>query len=170
MDFLIMKEIEDFEGYFADEEGNIWGNRKCMTNLNRELRQLKPALSEKGYPYVVLCINGKRYTKRVHRLVALAFIPNPENKATVNHINGIKTDNRPCNLEWATIQENTQHAFDTGLKVALKGEKQGNSKLTEAQVLLIRADTRTQKLIGMDYGVDQSIISDIKMRKTWNHI
>lgn len=65
-------------------------------------------------PYLIVKLNGK--SKLVHRLVALAFIPNPENKLTVNHKHGIKSDNRASELEWATQSENNQHMYDTGLK------------------------------------------------------
>ena len=68
---------------------------------------IKPIVQHSGYCHVGLWRGGKCDQRRVHRLVAQAFIPNPENKQTVNHLNEDKQDNRACNLEWATIQENT---------------------------------------------------------------
>jgi hypothetical protein len=168
-----MKETEGFEGYYVDELGNIFSDVYHPTqNKNRKLRKLKSGLDANGYPIVNLCINGKAHTKKIHRLVAQAFIPNLENKATVNHINGIKTDNRVENLEWATRSENSQHAYDTGLQSAVtkRGEKNGRSKLTESQVFLIRVDTRNQQIIADEYGVSNQLISLIKNRKQWKHI
>lgn len=78
-------------------------------------RILKPG-NLRGYHRVLLLKNGHRKNVQVHRLVAKAFIPNPENKPQVNHINGVKNDNRVDNLEWVTASENKQHAFDTGLE------------------------------------------------------
>lgn len=75
-----------------------------------------------GYLGVVLCKNGKTKLIAVHRLVAMHFIPNPENKPQVNHKNGVKNDNAAENLEWVTQSENMKHAVKTGL-LAGKGYK-----------------------------------------------
>lgn len=69
-------------------------------------------ISDKGYLRILIRENGKSHTVFVHRLVAMAYIPNPNNKPQINHKNGIKTDNRPENLEWCTNLENRQHRSD----------------------------------------------------------
>jgi hypothetical protein len=101
------EQIKDFEGYFIYEDGRVWNDRLG--------RFLKVGFDKYGYCRVTL-VSDKQYTRFMHRLIAEAFIPNPKNKPQVNHINGVKHDNRIVNLEWATASENTQYAFDTGLK------------------------------------------------------
>lgn len=75
----------------------------------RRKKFLKSTLDKDGYVYYVLCVNGKRLTIKAHRLVASAFIPNLENKNAIDHINGIRTDNRVENLKWVTNKENTHN-------------------------------------------------------------
>lgn len=91
-----------------------WGRVKSL-KFGKE-RILKPVLQSRGYPTIFISQKNQKCKQvRVHILVALAFIPNPDNKPQVNHIDGNKLNNHIDNLEWVTIKENIQHAWDTGL-------------------------------------------------------
>lgn len=105
----MIKTIPGFDNYFATDDGKIFSK-----NYHREKRvaKIQPRMNERGYMYVSLSKNGMVYTKKVHRLIAETFIPNPENKSEVNHRNGIRTDNSVKNLEWASRSENMKHSFD----------------------------------------------------------
>ena len=92
--------------YSVSTEGEV---RKDTTNY------ILSQSSQQDYKFVGLLINGKQKRMRVHRMVALTFIDNPDNKPYVNHINGNRSDNNVENLEWVTPSENTQHAVNTGL-------------------------------------------------------
>lgn len=104
------------EGYKVSDYGRVMHWKKRLV--------LKQTVDHNGYKNVFL----KRKKYRVHRLVALAFIPNPENKPCVNHINGIKINNYVKNLEWVTELENRQHADKTGLAKGVAGKRVRNWK------------------------------------------
>lgn len=172
----IYKDIVGYEGlYQVSNLGNVKSLEKYCNSKNRKKRKifekiLKTTKNNYGYLTSTLFRNSKRTTILNHRLVALAFIPNPDNKPQINHINGIKTDNRVENLEWCTHQENIQHAFNIGLNIGNKGEKNGRCKLTKEQVLAIRADNRFFRDIAKDYNVHYSLIGYIKKNKLWSHL
>ena len=103
------KPIEGYESiYQVSNMGRVRRLAGVASN-GRPLKAqiIKPIIQHSGYCHVGLWRGGVCDQRRVHRLVAEAFIPNPDNKPTVNHLNEDKQDNRACNLEWATVQENT---------------------------------------------------------------
>ena len=103
-----------------------------------KVKILRPVYDGKGYAYVGIHKDGEQKKIHIHALVAKAFVPNPDNKPFVNHINGIKSDNRVENLEWVTPSENIQHALKTGLMKS--GCDRFDALLTVDQVREIRRD------------------------------
>ena len=162
----IWKDIEGYEGIYQISN---FGNVK---NLSRK-KTRKPKIC-RGYVGIILSKIGKMKNLSIHRLIAKAFIPNPENKPQINHINGIKTDNRIENLEWVTGSENMIHAYANNITKAANGENHGLSKLTEQKVKEIRniaADKKYSfKEIAKIFRVNPSNISLIVNRKRWKHV
>lgn len=160
----IEKAIVGFESYKIHKDGYVTSTRSG--------RILKTDLVGKGYYLVTLSEKGNKKREYIHRLVGFAFIPNPDKKPFINHINGIKTDNRVENLEWITHKDNLRHAYDNGLCPTSMKAKQG-AKLSESEVLEIRslilAGTR-RDLIAKQFNVSKTCIQYIHKRKTWNHI
>ena len=104
--------FKDFNWYDWDYAiSNLWS----VFSLKKWKFKLKPFLYRNWYHSVSFWKKWVHRKYMIHRIVAMTFIPNPENKKTVNHINGIKTDNRVENLEWSTQSENSKHAWDTWL-------------------------------------------------------
>ena len=110
------------EYYHISDSGELYSVRANKV--------LKYNVDPDGYRYYVLCVSGERHTIKAHRLVALAFIPNPDNKPAIDHINGNKTDNRVCNLRWVTNKENSHNPIT--LKTLQENGKANISKLIKA--------------------------------------
>ncbi|WNO29861.1 putative HNH endonuclease [Bacillus phage SDFMU_Pbc] len=103
----VLKVVEEFPNYGVT-------NRSQVVKLS-DNTLIKPKTRKGHYPIVTLFKDGIRYEQYVHRLVALYFIPNPEKKPVVNHIDGDKSNFNIDNLEWVTVKENYDHAVETGL-------------------------------------------------------
>lgn len=155
------KDIKGYEGYY-------WINQLGQVKRIDANKLLSPGKSN-GYNLVYLWKNGEGRGVSIHRLLAETFIPNPENKAEVNHINGIRGDDRLDNLEWVTRDENMAHA--SRLELFPSGEQCHLSKLNELQVRVIRkSPDLTQRELGKIFGVSHNNIGMIKRGILWKHI
>ena len=164
----IWKDIDGFNDYQISNFGNVKSFKRYKDGKIR-----KNYLNGRGYCFTNMRKNGKYYFKLIHRLVAQAFILNPNEKPTVNHIDGIKTNNNISNLEWATYSENMQHSYDTNLNSSL-GIKNSQAKLTEENVRQIRylKFKKNMKCVEISkmFNISKRSIYDIILKKTWVHI
>lgn len=163
------------EWYFVSNKGNIKTTNYKNTGNEKYISLMKTntiprnRLNKRTLYYRCKLSSKERL---VHRLVAMAFIPNPHNKPEVNHIDGNPLNNNVDNLEWCTRSENALHANRTGLRPSPTGDKSGMAKFTNSEMIelkkIIDSGFYRQSDIGKVYGVHQATISKIKLGKTWN--
>lgn len=167
----IWKDIEGWDGTY--QVSNLGRVKRVKTILGFKTEKfLNPSKNKDGYVQVNLSKNGNYKTLKIHRLIAIAFIPNPKCKPNINHINGITFDNRIENLEWCTQKENILHAYRTGL-ASNNGVKNSKAKLKEHQVLQIRKkrfDGMSLKEISKEFNISVSTVSFICTNRSWSHI
>lgn len=156
---MINVEAEDIPGlegrYMALVDGRIWSYRKK--------RVLK---GEHHNGYVKIMIDGKQVF--IHRLIAKTFIPNPENKPHVNHLNSVRDDNRVANLEWCTPAENNDHAIRSGRMP--RGERHNFAKLSEADAKYIKYSRVAPSVLAKEFGIHRVLVWQIRTNLIWKGI
>lgn len=168
------KKIDGYKYYFVSNLGRVksindkgnWGDK----------RTLKIIVRKSGYCVVNLnsySDGGKKMKQyRVHQLVARAFIPNPEKKPTINHLDGNKENNHVDNLEWCTHSENMLHAYKNGLCIREKGVN--TTTLTVDDVKEIRKRYKNENIsqyqLSKDYSVVESTIRNVINKTSWKWV
>jgi hypothetical protein len=177
----IWKDVVGFESFYqVSNFGNVKSLNRIVVstdkgNYLRKGKILIKTIDHFGYERVGFTLNSKTVAKKVHRLVAEAFIDNPYNNPHINHIDGNKSNNHCSNLEWCTSSENAIHAFKIGLRVApvynRKEERNNNSKLSSQQVKEIRNKyipyKYSAKKLAIEYNVSESCITHILNNTSW---
>lgn len=166
----IWKDIVGYEGFY--QISNL-GNVKSLSRINSQTEIILKFGFNGDYNTVVLMKDKKPRTFRIHRLVALHFIPNPQIKPQVNHKDGVKTNNCVYNLEWNTLSENRLHAYRTGLQKPTIGENVKTHKLTEKNVREIRrlkltgaSNVHISEILKINYSTLRDVVNNV----SWKHV
>jgi len=170
------KAIPNFSRYEASTEGRL---RSLNYKNSGKKKVLKPADGGDGYLKTMLLNDqGKYKSWGVHKWVAFAFLGEREEGMEINHIDGVKTNNAPSNLEYCSKSENLKHAYRENLIIAKRGSLNGKAKLTEKDVAEIRDHAKKnaprygRKELAIKYGVSDAQIKDIvnRRRNIWPHV
>jgi hypothetical protein len=169
------KTIKNFSGYMVSNTGLL----KSLNYKRSGKEQILKPSDNGGYLQTMIKgDDGKYYSRKIHNLITLGFIGVKPKDYTVNHKDGNKLNNHIDNLEYCTLSENCLHAVQTGLWEIKHGSKNGNSKLTEQDVLDIRTHVKNsgryygRKALAEKYGVSEAHIKDIisKRRNIWKYV
>ena len=161
------QDIGGFEDHYrVSDDGRVWSCRRD--------REMVGGDNGRGYVSFRLCLDRVKHVRYIHRLVAEAFVPNPDGHTEVNHKDGNKLNNHWTNLEWCSRQRNCQHALDRGLRVPVCGSRVKASKLTESTVAEMRFLWATgqyrQSDLGALYGVKERCVYEVVKRRSWKHV
>lgn len=162
------RDIPGYPGYKASDDGQIASFKKDPSGYILTQHE-----ASNGYMRVAVRSEAhKGNCAGVHRFVAAAFIPNPNNLPEINHKNGNKKDNRVENLEWVTSSQNHKHAYKVlGKQSAAKGKRfNRKAKLSPTEVRIIRTSTLGISELAEYFGIDQSTVYNVRKRKTYKYI
>ncbi len=168
-----VKDIPGFEGvYSATDDGRVYSHSRVVkaaygkTQL-RKGRWLKAKINQGRVFYNI----GAKWTS-AHRIIAITFIPNPDNKPQINHIDGNPLNNHVSNLEWCTQSENIKHAYANNLMkpTRLLGENHPRHKLNDEIVAAIKESNESLKSLAERYGISKTWVSKIKRNINWSHV
>ena len=172
-----IKEIPNFEGYYADTDGNIFscynvGNHKIEDKIHRKLKINYGSTDEQKRPRVSVCRNSKRYSRFIHTLILETFIGKRPEDMECCHNDGNNKNNKLSNLRWDTRKSNAEDMVKHGRST--RGVKNPQNKLTEEQVreirtLLKKTDLR-QWQIADQFNVSRSTINDINNGYNWKYL
>lgn len=166
----IWKAVPGYEGWYdVSNFGRIRSYHNYGNGRRREPRMIRATKDCFGYLQITLCLQAIHEQKKVHQVVASAFLPKGGVGMQIDHVNGVKTDNRADNLEWVTPKENTLRSVALGLKPS--GERHWNHKLTEQDVSDMRELYSTGKCshrkLGEMFGVSHNTVGRIVRGEGW---
>lgn len=166
------KDVVGYEDLFVvSDHGRVWSKRSDKI--------LKQSTSKTGYKCISTRIGGRKGTCKcfkVHRLVAEAFIDNPDNKPYVNHLDCDKTNNHHTNLEWCTSSENMKHAYNNIEFNIPRGSERKFSKLTDGDIRYIRQNYVprkqgfSQRALAKKFSVSKCTVERILDNRRWKHV
>ncbi|MFS9419110.1 NUMOD4 domain-containing protein [Citrobacter sp. C411] len=173
------KDIHGYEGLYAvTDDGRVYSHSKVVkashgsTQL-RKGRWLKHNHNVNGYKYVCLYKDGAKKNILIHKLVASHFVSGFSEGLQVNHIDGDKYNNSHINLEWVTPSVNISHSYGLEWRGNVKGERNGNSKISNDDVIKIKemvANGFPQCEVARLFGIHNSKVSRIVNGKAWRHV
>ena len=176
LEAVVRHPVAGYEGlYEVAEDGRVIASPRPGRGYRRYERVLRPHRKKDGHWNVGLTKDGRQKKHHVHRIVAEAFIPNPQNLPVVNHIDGNPSNNHRSNLEWCTVSHNVHHAYDSGLRDAQRETlRRLRAKLTATQVKEIRRryaeGSDTIMTLGSEFGVHYTTIWNVVSGKFYQEV